>query len=42
MSLGERREKQNTKSERETNHKRFLIIGNKVRVAEVEAGEGMV
>ena len=29
------------KSERETNHKRFLIIGNKLRVARGEGGWGL-
>ena len=29
------------KSERETNHKRLLIIGSKLRVAGGEGGEGM-
>ena len=29
------------KSERETNHKRLLIIGNKLRVAEGEVGGGV-
>ena len=35
------REKNKTKSERETNHKRLLTIGNKLRVAGEEVGGGM-
>ena len=39
--IGEGREKENkTKSERETNHKRLLIIGNKLRAAGGERGGG--
>ena len=29
------------KSERETNHERLLTLGNKLRVAERDMGEGM-
>lgn len=35
-----REEKIKTKSERETNHKRLLIIGNKLRVPGGEGGRG--
>ena len=33
--------KNKTKSERKTNHKRLLTIGNKLRVAGGKKGEGM-
>ena len=36
-----RRGKNKMKSERETNHKRLLIIGNKSRVAREEEGRRM-
>ena len=37
-----REEKNKTKSERETNHKRLLTLGNKLRIAGGEVGDEMV
>ena len=40
-SIEEGRKKNQTKSERETKHKRLLIVGNKLRVAGGEGSGGM-
>ena len=41
MNIGKGKEKENKiKTEREANHKRLLTLGNKLRVARGEMGEG--